>query len=191
MAPNHCISAVNLAWLSLDLESNVKYQFRVMETKNHVLKSQWLGVPLAALVLVIATWVGAAQAGTTYNVTDEGVAIEGADPVAYFTDSKYVEGSREFALDWEGATWHFASEENRKAFAENPEKYAPNYGGWCAYAAARGALAGIDPEAWTVYEGKLYLNLNKRVQARWKKDIPGEIARADANWPKIMPMAMK
>ncbi len=159
--------------------------------KNHVLKSQWLGVPLAALVLVIATWVGAAQAGTTYNVTDEGVAIEGADPVAYFTDSKYVEGSREFALDWEGATWHFASEENRKAFAENPEKYAPKYGGWCAYAAARGALAGIDPEAWTVYEGKLYLNLNKRVQARWKKDIPGEIARADANWPKIMPMAMK
>ena len=158
---------------------------------NPCLKRSWCSVPFAGLILIMVAGVGTTAAGTVFNTSDGGVAIEGADPVAYFIDRKYVQGSPKFAYDWEGATWHFASKENRKAFAENPETYAPQYGGWCAYAAARGALARIDPEAWTVHRGRLYLNLNKRVRARWKKDIPGEIARADANWPRIKPRAMQ
>ncbi len=155
------------------------------------LERPWCSLPFAGILLLVVAGIGTVRAGTVFNVTDEGIAIEGADPVAYFTDGQYVQGSPEFAYDWEGASWHFASEENRAAFAENPDKYAPQYGGWCAYAAARGALAPIDPEAWTVYEGKLYLNFNKRVRARWKTDIPGEIARADTNWLKPKPTAMQ
>ena len=154
-------------------------------------KRSWRSLTCAGLTLMVVAGVGTARAGTVINVTGEGVAIEGADPVAYFTERKYVPGAPQFAYDWEGASWLFASENNRDAFAENPEKYAPQYGGWCGYAAARGALAPIDPEAWTVYEGRLYLNFNKRVRARWQKDIPGEIARADAKWPRIRPMAMQ
>ena len=155
--------------------------------KRHSVISR-AGMPVVALLLIMTAWIGSAQAGA-YNVTDQGVAIKGADPVAYFNQGKHVKGSPDFAHEWDGATWHFSSAENRQAFADNPEKYAPQYGGWCAYAAARGSLAGIDPDAWAVHEGKLYLNFNKSIQARWQKDVPGEIARADANWPKIMPKA--
>ena len=113
------------------------------------------------------------------------VAIAGADPVAYFTEGAYVPGSEEFSHEWSGATWHFSSAENRDAFATDPQAYAPQYGGFCAWAVSQGYTAAVDPEAWKVVDGKLYLNYDKTIQARWEKDIPGNIAQADANWPEV------
>lgn len=117
---------------------------------------------------------------------DNNVAILGTDPVAYFTESAATEGSADFAYDWNGATWHFASAENRDLFSADPEKYAPQYGGHCAWAAAQGKVAPVDPTAWSVIDGKLYLNYDANVQKRWEKDIPGFIADADAKWPGVV-----
>ncbi|PZD71199.1 hypothetical protein C1752_07475 [Acaryochloris thomasi RCC1774] len=118
--------------------------------------------------------------------TEDGVAIKGYDPVAYFTDSEPVEGNSEFSYDWMGATWHFANAENRDSFSSEPEKYAPQYGGYCAWAVKKGTTAPIDPQAWKIVDGKLYLNLNPSIQKRWQKDIPGNIAKADENWPNVL-----
>ena len=118
--------------------------------------------------------------------TENGVAIKGTDPVAYFQESKPVSGSDSFTYEWKNATWKFASAENRDLFASNPEKYAPKYGGYCAWAVSQGSTAPIDPSAWKIVDGKLYLNYDKRVQKTWEKDIPGNIAKADRNWPGVL-----
>lgn len=115
-----------------------------------------------------------------------GVAIDGYDPVAYFTDGKPVEGSKRFEHSWNGAVWRFASAEHRDLFAAEPERYAPQYGGYCAYAVANGGTADIEPDAWTVRDGKLYLNYDQEIQAKWRLDMAGYIAKADANWPKLL-----
>ena len=117
---------------------------------------------------------------------EDGIAIRGADPVAYFTGGEYTPGSDEFTHDWEGATWQFASAENRDLFAANPEEYAPQYGGFCAYAVSQGNTAPIEPTAWEIVDGKLYLNFNDKIQERWAQDIPGYIAQADQNWPGVL-----
>ena len=114
------------------------------------------------------------------------VAIEGTDPVAYFTEKKAVKGSSEYSHRWNGAKWRFKNAANRDAFAAEPEKYAPQFGGYCAWAVSRGYTASIDPEAWTVHKGKLYLNYSKGVQDEWAKDIPGNIAKGENNWPKAL-----
>lgn len=114
-----------------------------------------------------------------------GLAIRGYDPVAYFTESKPVKGKAEFTHEHEGAVWRFASAANRDAFAAEPERFAPQYGGYCAWAVAQGYTASIDPDAWRIESGKLYLNYSKSVQRRWERDIPGNIAKGDTNWPGI------
>ncbi|MEO0886388.1 MAG: YHS domain-containing (seleno)protein [Cyanobacteria bacterium J06634_6] len=124
------------------------------------------------------------EGGETVYVKD-GVAIAGADPVAYFTDEQFVPGSAEYTHEWKGTTWQFASAENRDLFADGPEAYAPQYGGYCAWAVGQNALAAIDPNAWSIVDGKLYLNANKRIQDRWSEDIPGNIALAEDNWPGL------
>ncbi|NEQ95749.1 MAG: YHS domain-containing protein [Cyanothece sp. SIO2G6] len=128
----------------------------------------------------------AAEATLVSFYVEDGVAIEGTDPVAYFTESAPVQGSDQFAYEWSGAVWHFASVENRDLFVANPEQYAPQYGGYCAWAVSQGYTAPIDPEAWKIVDGKLYLNFDRRIQARWERDIPGHIAQADANWPGVL-----
>ncbi|MEM9807393.1 MAG: YHS domain-containing (seleno)protein [Cyanobacteria bacterium P01_D01_bin.56] len=134
-----------------------------------------------------ATAPATEQAAPAYAVfADDGVAILGADPVAYFTAGEYTPGSEEFTHEWEGATWQFASAENRDLFAANPEEYAPQYGGFCAYAVSQGNTAPIEPTAWEIVDGKLYLNFNDKIQKRWSKDIPGYIAQADQNWPGVL-----
>ncbi len=115
-----------------------------------------------------------------------GVAINGFDPVAYFTEEKPVEGSASFTSDHDGATFQFASAENKAMFDADPAKYAPQYGGYCAFAVANGYTAKTDPDAWSVYEDKLYLNFSKGVRRRWSRDIPGNIAKGDANWPEVL-----
>lgn len=120
------------------------------------------------------------------NTTSEGVAIKGYDPVAYFSGNGPVKGTPEFEFVWNGARWKFASAANREAFIQDPKKYAPMYGGYCAYAVSQGKTADIDPEAWTIFEGKLYLNLNKDVQKLWEKEMQTYIRMADKNWPRII-----
>jgi YHS domain-containing protein len=115
-----------------------------------------------------------------------GVAIRGYDPVAYFTLGRPTKGSPSLAYAWKGASWHFATAEHRDLFKAAPEKYAPQYGGYCAYGVSYGAAPEIDPEAWRIVNGKLYLNYSKAVQARWEQDIPGFIKKADANWPSVL-----
>ncbi|MCP3938353.1 MAG: YHS domain protein [Actinomycetia bacterium] len=114
------------------------------------------------------------------------VAIKGYDPVAYFTDSAAVEGEKSFTHTWNGAEWRFASAEHRDLFAADPEKYAPQYGGYCAYAVSKGSTANIDPEAWSIWEDKLYLNYSKKIGDKWSTDVPGHVARADENWPGLL-----
>ena len=114
-----------------------------------------------------------------------GVAVGGYDPVAYFTQGKPVRGSKDITLNHEGAQWRFASEANRTAFAADPAKYAPKYGGHCAWAAAEGYKAKGDPAYWNIVDGRLYLNFNGRIQSRWERDIPGFIKKGDSNWPKL------
>ncbi len=137
----------------------------------------------AAAVPLLAMQATSPAAART-NV-QKGAAIGGTDPVAYFTEGRPVSGRAEFAHEWQGATWRFASAANRDRFAAEPARYAPAYGGFCAYAVARGYTAPIDPEAWRIVDGRLYLNYDLGTRALWERDIPGEIAKAEANWPKL------
>ena len=116
-----------------------------------------------------------------------GVAIKGYDPVAFHRDGKPVKGSGDYEFKWKDAKWRFASAENRDLFESDPEKYAPRYGGYCAWAVSEGYTAGVDPEnAWSIVDGKLYLNYNVEIKEKWEKDIPGHIKKADANWPGVL-----
>jgi len=114
------------------------------------------------------------------------LALKGYDPVAYFNDGKAVEGSDQFTHAWNGANWRFASPENRDAFAREPEKYAPQFGGYCAWAVSHGYTAKGDPSAWKIVDGKLYLNYNQDVKAKWEQDVPGYISKGDENWPRFL-----
>ena len=125
-------------------------------------------------------------AATPPIYAEDGIAIDGTDPVAYFTDSAPVKGSSDFSHTYNGATWHFASAANRDTFAADLARYAPQYGGYCAYAVSEGSTASTTPKAWKIVDGKLYLNYSKRVQRRWEKDIPTRITNANANWPKVL-----
>jgi YHS domain-containing protein len=121
-----------------------------------------------------------------YTGLVKGVAVGGYDPVAYFTDGKPVQGKSDITLEHQGATWRFANAANREAFKAAPDRYAPQYGGYCAWAVSQGYTAKGDPNAWAVQEGKLYLNYNKSVQRDWAKDIAGNVKKADANWPEVL-----
>jgi YHS domain len=114
------------------------------------------------------------------------LAVGGYDPVAYFTKGQPVEGKKEYQTRWMDAEWRFASAENRDLFIASPEKYAPQYGGYCAWAIAQGKTASGDPRLWKIVGGKLYLNYDEEVQRRWEKDIPGFVASADRNWPTVL-----
>jgi YHS domain-containing protein len=113
-------------------------------------------------------------------------ALEGYDAVAYHTEGEPVRGARDFTAEWNGATWRFANQDNLDLFLADPEAYAPQYGGYCAWAMAEGYTAKGDPNFWRIVDGRLYLNFNQEIQERWEADIPGFIAAADANYPAIL-----
>jgi len=137
----------------------------------------------AAVLLAVTLSSTAAWAGTV-NQTD-GVAIKGYDPVAYFTDNKPVKGSAAHSFVYEGVTYRFATAAHEKLFAKDPTKYVPEFGGFCAYGTAGGHKADIDPAAFTIVDGKLYLNYSQDVLGRWRKDEPGYIQKAEQNWPAV------
>lgn len=114
-----------------------------------------------------------------------GLAIDGYDPVAYFEQQRPVKGAPEFRAEFRGSTFLFRSAAHREAFAADPAKYAPHYGGYCAYGMTKGYKAKIDPEAFSVVHGTLYLNYSESVRTRWLSDVPGYIQQADANWPQV------
>jgi len=117
--------------------------------------------------------------------TADGAAIHGYDAVAYFKDSKAVKGDSRLSFSWNGGNWYFASQKNLEAFKTNPEKYAPQYGGYCAYGLANGHKASTEPDAWMIVNGKLYLNYNKEVQQKWMGKQSAFIQTADKNWPVL------
>lgn len=127
-----------------------------------------------------------AKDAPVYTGTFSNVAVGGYDPVAYFTDGKPVKGEKSFTLQHAGAEWRFSSAQNRDRFAASPQQYAPQYGGYCAWAVSQGYTASGDPQYWRVVDGKLYLNYDAEVQKKWEKDIPGFIGKANQNWPVVL-----
>ena len=115
-----------------------------------------------------------------------GLALGGFDPVAYFTDAKPVKGKAEFETTWNGARWRFASAEHRDSFQADPARYAPQFGGYCAYGVSKGHKAPTEADAWRVVDGKLYLNYNKDVQRLWEKELPTVIGEAEKQWPAVL-----
>ena len=140
-------------------------------------------------VLIVALGIAGAmtlrgQTPGSINVAN-GIAIQGYDAVAYHTQQQAVKGSPGFTHVWRGATWRFVSAENRDRFAASPEAFVPEFGGFCAYGVSRGYAVDVDPEAFAVVDGKLYLNYSKRVQNTWNQDRAGYISKARQNWPKV------
>lgn len=140
---------------------------------------------LLALAMFAVAGSVALAAGPELNLDRVGLAIRGFDPVAYFVEGKPVAGRNEIVATHAGATYRFASAANRDAFVAAPEKYLPQYGGYCAYAAALGKKADGDPQVWRIVGGRLYLNFNRSIGERWSADEKGFIAKGDANWPRI------
>ncbi len=116
-----------------------------------------------------------------------GLALRGFDAVAYFTERRPVKGSKDFTYEWAGASWRFASQANRDLFIADPHKYAPQYGGYCAWGISQGKFFDGDPEVWKLMNDKLYVNYNKDIETTWEQDIPGFVASADRNWPAMEP----
>jgi len=150
-----------------------------MLTRRHTI----LGLSAALAAPLLASPALAARPQVFTNSSN--VAASGYDVTAYFTAGEPVLGMAEFSAEWLGALWYFASAQSRDLFVANPEAYAPQYGGHCAYAASKGALASTVPEAWTIVENRLYLNYSLGVRSIWRKDISGNIALADGNWPSL------
>ena len=142
---------------------------------------------LKAVALMFAISLGgvALGAGRDMNVDANDVAIHGYDPVAYFIKSQPIEGSSRFTATHKNAIYQFSTAENRDMFRADPARYAPRFGGYCAMGVALNKKLDGDPNAWKIHNGKLYLNVNKDVQAKWSQDIPGNLKTANGAWPKI------
>ena len=137
------------------------------------------------LVPAIALPAPALAEPPIYTSAFDNIAVQGYDPVAYFTDGKQAKGVKQFSATYMGAEFRFANAANRDAFKADPAKYAPQYGGYCAWAVSQGYHAKGDAKNWKIVDGRLYLNYNTSIQKKWEADIPGFIAAADAQWPVI------
>ncbi|MEO0813456.1 MAG: YHS domain-containing (seleno)protein [Myxococcota bacterium] len=139
---------------------------------------------IAAAFLSVIGFVSQAQAGEIFAPKDN-IAIRGYDTVAYFEDGRPVKGSPEHQVSWKGATWLFASAQHKATFEQNPAKWAPQFGGWCAYAVANGRKAKTEPDAFTIVDGKLYLNYDLKIQSKWRSNQAAFIKKGHANWPSL------
>ena len=153
-----------------------------METRIdrfHALSRLWL-----MLILIIMPALAIAK-NNSINLNKDGIAIHGYDPVAYFVAGKAKPGKRSLAYQWLGANWLFSSALNRQAFIDNPQQYLPEFGGFCAYAASVGQLADIDPQAWSIVNGRLYLNFSLRVREIWRPRAEEFMGDAKLLWPTM------
>lgn len=128
---------------------------------------------------------------SSINLNQQNVAIAGYDPVAYFVANQASKGDKKYSVTHRGAVYHFASAENRDAFKANPAKYEQQFGGFCAMGVALGKKLDADPTVWKVVDDKLYLNINRDIQKRWNEDIPGNLDKAQVNWPVLKDKAPK
>lgn len=134
----------------------------------------------------IAPWPAMANVPPIYTGIVKGVGAGGYDTVAFVTENAARPGRPDITLEHAGVVWRFASAANRDTFKADPSRYMPQYGGYCAWAVANGYTAKGDPEAWSVVDGKLYLNYNESVRAGWLKDTAGNIGKGNANWPAVL-----
>ena len=146
---------------------------------------------ISALLLLFTTTFGlqALAADPDIYAHKTKGAIRGADTVAYWSlepGAKAVRGDKNISHEYMGATWYFSTEENRNLFAENPEKYLPEYGGYCAFAVSHGFTKTVDPDYWHIVDGKLYLNFNRFADRKWLKEPEAAIVRADGHWPTVL-----
>ena len=131
----------------------------------------------------------AALAGDFFETN--GVALHGYDPVAYFVAAAPQKGQAQYSYEYKDSKFYFANGANRRAFMEAPEKYAPQFGGYCAYGTSQGYKVSTQPDAFAIVKDKLYLNYNKKVQEIWRQDVPGNIERAEKNWPEVQKAPQK
>ncbi|MEL6342570.1 MAG: YHS domain-containing (seleno)protein [Myxococcota bacterium] len=128
----------------------------------------------------------AAEPVPPVNADKNHIAVEGVDVVAYFEQGAVTPGSAEHTVEYQGATWRFSTAAHQNAFAADPSRYAPQFGGYCAWAVAHGYTASIDPQAWRIVDDKLYLNYSVNIQRKWERDRSAQIAAAEANWPTLI-----
>ncbi|EEY99356.1 hypothetical protein VOA_001705 [Vibrio sp. RC586] len=141
----------------------------------------WLG-----LILFFVSTLGMAQ-DQIYTGIFSNKALDGYDTVAYFTENKPVKGLPQFKTEYKGAEWFFASQQNLDSFVSDPEKYAPQFGGYCAWAVSeKNDFAPGDPQYWAIEDGKLYLNYDKKIKGLWDKDRTHHIVQANKNWPALI-----
>ncbi|WP_229239393.1 YHS domain-containing (seleno)protein [Emticicia agri] len=133
--------------------------------------------------MLFISWQVLAQKAEVFSNADG--AIRGYDAVAYFTESKPVKGKTEFSYEWNKATWYFSNAENLNTFKAAPEKYAPQFGGYCAYGLSEGHKAPTQPDAWTIVDNKLYLNYNTKVKERWNENKEERIRKANDKWVEL------
>lgn len=150
------------------------------------MRTQYSLILAAVVSFGVAAQPAVAKTAPVYTSLFNNVAVSGYDPVAYFTMGKPVKGSASHKLTYKGAEFRFASAENMARFRANPAAFAPQYGGYCAWAVSQGYTASGDPLVWKIVGGKLYLNYNREVGDRWSKNIAGFIKAGDANWPKLL-----
>jgi len=151
-----------------------------------MLKQMLTAALLATATATLAPAPAHADKAPVYTGLFNNLAVEGHDPVAYFTAGEPVKGDRAFSTEYQGAEFRFASQENLDTFLAEPDTYAPQYGGYCAWAVSQGYTAKGDADHWKIVDGKLYLNYNKSVQETWEEDIPGFITLANGNWPTVL-----
>lgn len=136
------------------------------------------------MLLTVVTIATAFSQATRY-ANQNGVAIKGYDPVAYFAQNKAISGVDAYTFEWSGSQWKFSSQAHLDSFKVAPEKYAPQYGGYCAYGCSQNYKAPVDPEAFTILNNKLYLNYSMKVKTAWLQEATARIKAADANWPAL------
>jgi len=156
-----------------------------MNAKPHMLKGLLAAAAIALTAAGVAPSANAREA-EIYTPLLSNLALSGYDAVAYFDQGRPIMGLAQFETEWKGAKFRFASAAHLARFKANPAAYAPQYGGYCAWAVSQGHTAKGDPKVWKLVGGKLYLNYDAAVQQRWTQDIPGNISRADRNWPRVL-----
>src|SRR5262249_12853790 len=137
-------------------------------------------------VLALFTVVACAAGKTAINLSRGQLALGGYDAVAYIADGKALPGSASFEFRWMDATWRFVSADHRDQFSKDPQRYAPQFGGYCAYAVSQGHTANGDPKVWRVVDGRLYLNYSTNAQKLWEQDVPGNIPKGQQNWASVL-----